>query len=554
LRSSFIHRIESLPHRDLYFFALYRVLVAMLVVALVFSPFEESVLGANWLPGLAKPIAVTYLVTAMALLWVSKCSARWLHVITSWSTLADILAAMLLIRAMPDVSAAIASILIFSIAQAAVLLPLERSFGVAIAAGAALLAEYLGNDPSLDDGARRLSERILFVASYLAVAWICCRFAKYVREQHTLAQQRHAEVINLFEINELIIRRMRTGVLVVDGQERIVIANEAATTLLGQTDSLKMSDHIDLSQRAPELALRLQRWREQGHNEESNPLQLAPGQAEVQPRFARLLVNNELTLVFLDDTSVVSQRAEALTLSTMNRFSASMAHEIRNPLAAISHAAQLLQESEHLDTSDQRLLEIILQQCRRTNNIIENVLGLARRQPARPESLDLGAFVQRFVAEYQPMLMGSHDQLHAIVPYTHTGLPTTVLALIDPCHLHQVLTALVQNALTYGRSADQTAQVHIRVASSGRQAMIEVIDHGPGVSQTALTGLFRPFHTTSEHGTGLGLYIARELCRANQAQLDSIARPQGACFRISLADQSGHLQQLTQAAAGGIVF
>jgi len=543
LRSSFIHRIESLPRRDLYFFALYRVLVAMLVVTLVF--IDVTVLGINWLAELAQPVAVSYFVAALLLLWVSKCGARWLHIITSWSTLADILAAMLLIRAMPDVSAAIASILIFSIAQAAVLLPLKRALGVAIAAGIALLVEHFTNPSPFDDDVRRLGERTLFVVSYVVVAWICCRFASYVRQQQELVQQRHAEVINLFEINELIIRRMRTGVLVVDGQERIVIANEAATTLLGQSDSLKMSDHIDLSQRAPELALRLQRWREQGHNEESNPLQLAFGQAEVQPRFARLLVNKELTLVFLDDTSVVSQRAEALTLSTMNRFSASMAHEIRNPLAAISHAAQLLQESEHLDESDQQLLAIILQQCRRTNNIIENVLGLARRQPARPESLDLSAFVQRFVTEYQPMLMGSNDQLHAVVP----SAPNSVLALIDPCHLHQVLTALVHNALTYGRSTDQIAYIHIRVASSGRQAVIEVIDQGQGINPSAATGLFKPFHTTSEHGTGLGLYIARELCRANQAQLDSIPRSQGACFRISLADQSGHLRQLTQAAS-----
>jgi len=526
----------------------------MLVVALVFSPLDGSLLGEHWLPLLAKPVAATYLIIALILLWISKCSTRWLHIITSWSTLADILAAMLLIRAIPEASAGIAAVLIFSIAQASVLLSLERSLGVAIAAGAGLIAEYLSNNlPLNDEGIPRLSERILFVVSYVAVAWLCCRFAKYVRQQQILMRQRQAEVTNLFEINELIIRRMRTGVLVVDEKNHIVIVNEAAATLLGQTDSLKMKDHIDLNQRSPALTRRLQRWREHADHEVARPLQLAPGQAEVQPRFARLRVNNELTLIFLDDTSIVSQRAEALTLSTMNRFSASMAHEIRNPLSAISHAAQLLQESTHLDETDQHLLDIILQQCRRTNNIIENVLGLARRQPARPESLDLGAFVQRFVAEYQPMLIGSHDQLHAVVPTASTNLPNTVLALIDSCHLHQVLSALVQNALVYGRGAHQSAQIHIRVASTGQQALIEVIDQGPGVKPEAVKHLFRPFHTTSEHGTGLGLYIARELCRANQAQLDSIPRPQGACFRISLADQSGHLRELTQAASGSLL-
>jgi len=545
---SFIQRIESLPRRDLFFFAVYRVLVAMLVVVLLFSPLDIYLLNSSDLAmlWLAKPVAIIYLFVAVALLWVSRCAMRWRHIITSWSTLADILAAMLLIRALPEASAGIATVLIFSLAQAAVLLPMERGLGVALAAGIALLAEYFSNELLEEENIHRLSERILFAVSYLAVAWFCCRFAQYVRHQQKLAQQRQAEVVNLFEINEMIIRRMRTGVVVVDAKDRILIANEAATTLLGESGNLVLNQRLSLAKVTPLLAQRLQRWRQHGQHKEGKPIQLAVGQPEVQPRFARLLASNDLTLIFLDDTSVVSQRAEALTLSTMNRFSASMAHEIRNPLAAISHAAQLLEESEYLDAADQRLLQIILQQCRRTNNIIENVLGLARRQHARPESLDLGAFVQRFVSEYQAaMLTQGENQLHAQIPENDAA----ILALIDPYHLHQVISALVHNAMTYGHQPGQAAEVTISVASSGQRAMIEVRDCGPGLNDNAAAHLFRPFHTTSEHGTGLGLYIARELCRANQAQLESIRQTKGACFRITLADQSQHLRQLTEAAA-----
>ena len=110
------------------------------------------------------------------------------------------------------------------------------------------------------------------------------------------------------------------------------------------------------------------------------------------------------------------------------------------------------------------------------------------------------------------------------------------MAMMDPRHLHQVLTALVHNALKYGRVADEPARIRIRVASAERNAVIDVMDRGPGIPDAIATQLFRPFYTTSEHGTGLGLYIARELCRANQAQLDYVSIPAGgACFRLTLS-------------------
>jgi len=282
-----------------------------------------------------------------------------------------------------------------------------------------------------------------------------------------------------------------------------------------------------------ELARRLLRWRN-GSTGEEQPLQLAGGQAEVQPRFARLLADSDQTLLFLDDTSVVSRRAESLTLSTLGRFSASLAHEIRNPLAAINYATQLLEESSDLGEADRRLLQIIHQQCQRTNGIVESVLALARRERASPENLDLASFVRRFVLEYRQTLSTETDNVESIIR------ESSVPALMDPRHLHQILTALVHNALKYGRAGDEPAQVRIRVASAGRHAVIDVIDRGPGIPEAVAAQLFRPFYTTSEHGTGLGLYIAQELCRASQARLEYIPVPtRGACFRIVMPAPHG---------------
>ena len=318
---------------------------------------------------------------------------------------------------------------------------------------------------------------------------------------------------------------MRTGVLVVDADNKVTLANEAASLLLGDGNEALA---VELNRSVPELGRRLQRWRN-GWQVDDAPLQLFPDQPEVQPRFARLLADGDLTVVFLDDTTVVSRRAESLTLAALGRFSASLAHEIRNPLAAINYAVQLLEESRNIDEADRRLLQIIHQQCLRTNGIVESVLGLARRERANPENIDLSSFVRRFVDDYRQTLSIETDSLEAVVP----GQP--IPAMVDPRHLQQVLTALVHNALKYGRLMDEPARVRLRVFQDGRNAYVDVLDRGPGIPEGVAAQLFRPFFTTSEHGTGLGLYIARELCRANQANLEYVPVPGGgACFRVAM--------------------
>ncbi len=525
--TSLLDRIESIPRRELYFFALYRVLIATLLAALVFSPLTPFA-GEAHRPLLAKAVAVGYLLVSLALLLWGR-NERWLQSIVFGSVLIDIVAATLLSHALPGASAGISMSLLFNIAAAALLLPLARAMMLALLASIASVAEYIWQAFEGSDNLRTLAELAMFVTSYLALAFISYQIGSRTRRTQQLADRRSAEVANLFEVNELIIRRMRTGVLVVDAAGQITLVNEAASALLGDSEDDTGAEPQSLANASPELSRRLQRWRS-GWQEEEQPLQLIPDQPEVLPRFARLLADSDLTLVFLDDTSVVSKRAESLTLSTLGRFSASLAHEIRNPLAAINYATQLLEESDHIGDADRRLLQIIHQQCQRTNGIVESVLAMARRERANPENLDLAAFVRRFVLEYKQTLSQDTDSLEVIIR------EPSVPALMDSRHLHQVLTALVHNALKYGRVAEEPARVRIRVASGERNAVIDVMDRGPGIPDAIAAQLFRPFYTTSEHGTGLGLYIARELCRANQAQLDYVSVPGGgACFRLTLS-------------------
>ena len=330
----------------------------------------------------------------------------------------------------------------------------------------------------------------------------------------------------LAEVSELIIRRMRTGVVLVGSEGDIRLANEAAMLHLGEAGD----GHRSLATTAPALARRLQAWQASGHVDPT-PLTLQPDLPEVLPRFTRLLGDGDQVLVFLDDAELASRRAETLTLATLGRFSASLAHEIRNPLAAISYATQLLEESHDIVEGDRRLLEIIHQQTLRMNGIIENVLGLARRERAQPQHVELGAFAREFVDDWQRSQPLEQATLEARAP------SSAVMAMVDRKQLQQVVTVLVHNALVYGRLPGQTARIALHVHLDDRGApLLDVTDRGPGIPDQVAPRLFSPFHTTSEHGTGLGLYIARELCLANQAHLAYVPVPAGgACFRIRLA-------------------
>ncbi|WP_231118255.1 sensor histidine kinase [Lysobacter silvisoli] len=519
--------------RELYFFTLYRLLEAALLALLVFGP-AQVLISAPTLPLLARGVVLGYMLAAM-LLFVSGRRGE-LHTQALIGIVVDLAAGILALHALPAAGTGIALMLVFNVGAAALLLRMRYGLGMAGVAVALILGEYVYSEFFAGGSNRVLGEPAMFALGFMAIATLTSLLGREMRASAALAERRGAEAANYAEINELIIRRMRTGVLLVDGEGRLRLANEAAMLLLGEAGEHSDQAHRNLSIAAPELARRLGRWRADGVPDES-PLQMAGDQPEVVPRFTRLLAGSDQTLIFLDDTSLVSRRAESITLAALGRFSASLAHEIRNPLAAISYAVQLLEESRDIAVADRRLLEIVRQQGTRMNGIVENVLGMARREPAKPEHVDLVGFTRQFVDEYNTSHPIEQDSLRA------TGTQPRLAALVDPRQLHQALTVLVHNALTYGRMPGLPARVTVHVYPDANAVpVIDVLDRGPGIPEAVAARLFRPFFTTSSHGTGLGLYIARELCRANQASLDYVPMPGGGgCFRIQLAGANAML-------------
>ena len=528
------HHVQAAPseisRRELYFFNLFRLFQAALIAGLIFSP-----LALNWITlthaTLAQTVAAGYLLFAGVNLFIGARSPTDLRVNVSIALVADIAATTVVLYAIKNPPTGIAMLLMVNVGAGALLLPPRlAAFFAALATLGVIGQSFVGRLIESED--RDLIEYGLYGFGYFATAALCFALGKQLRETEALAERRGIDLANLAQINELIIRRMNTGVLVVDDANRVHLWNESAWALLGNPKSA----HSDLGAVAPELSRRLYHWRTT-RKLDNTSVALADDVPEVIPRFTQLASHDDSNvLIFLDDTSLLSRRAEQLTLTSLGRLSASIAHEIRNPLAAISYSAQLLAESDALPDEDRRMVEIINNHCSRVNEIVENILQLSRRERSRPESIDLSRWVMHFVDDFKAGNDIGKDQLRAIFQ------PQQVEALADPQQLQQVVWNLVQNALRYGRLPDEPARVAVVARMGGEKGppLIEVMDRGPGIPPKVAAQIFEPFFTTHEFGTGLGLYLARQMCEANQATLEYVpVAGGGSCFRITLPAPPG---------------
>jgi len=228
-------------------------------------------------------------------------------------------------------------------------------------------------------------------------------------------------------------------------------------------------------------------------------------------------------------------------LASLGRLTASIAHEVRNPIAAISHAAQLLQESASLSTGDRRLTDIVVKQSQRVSDIIQDILDLSRAEARAQETFVLQDWLQNFSSKY------TASQAPAAT-ISIDVLPADLRVRFVPGHLDQVLGNLLDNALRHSErhSGLATAQLVARPlrGQHDSSASLRIMDQGAGVPASELDALFEPFHTTEENGVGLGLYLSRQLCEANDARLtyDSIPGTDG-CFVLyfgQLEQDSNH--------------
>lgn len=362
-------------------------------------------------------------------------------------------------------------------------------------------------------------------------------------EVEAIAQAEH--IAHLQRLAQLILERMRTGIMVLNKNQEIALYNKAAMRLLDLPADKQDIRHLS---QLPELFDKWNSWKE-GHPDHS-PLLSLPKQvtSEIKVNFAELEPGNESEdyLVFLEDVRSLHQQAQHLKLASLGRLTASIAHEIRNPLGAISHASQLLSESQ-LNETDHRLLEMIQNHSKRVNSIIENILQLSRRRASQPEKVDLRKWLPHFINEYKYSIQDKadvtidfiekniDDKLH---PEPDDAGRNKLEAKFDTGQLQQVLTNLCDNGLRYTQIRDGKATLRIETGTDKlqQQPYIRVIDYGKGIAADIVEHLFEPFFTTENTGSGLGLYICKELCEANQAFINYQFTPEGeSCFHIQLS-------------------
>ncbi|MCK9563200.1 MAG: ATP-binding protein, partial [Bacteroidales bacterium] len=412
---------------------------------------------------------------------------------------------------------------IFFTGQLAVLVAAIASIGIIIESASQLFLGT-GRDSLFPAG---LLGILLFITALLFQG-----LNRALRRAEKAANQEAEQAAQLQELNERIISRMLTGVVVVDGSGTIELINQAAAQLLGGNSDTPAFRQRDKLAREHTLNSQLKLWRDTPWRR-LPPFTPRLGNTEVQASFKPLdQAGSGRTLIFLEDFRAAAQQAQQLKLAALGRLAGSIAHEIRNPLGAISHASQLLEERFQDDEATARLTGIIGKQVRRMNQIIENVLELSRPHPHDFTRIELGSWLRHYVREYQETI----------------GQPVTIeleiecddiIVSFDNSHLQQVLGNLLDNAVRHSRehSGEPWAKLHAFRSGIDTLPLLDILDKGPGVAEEDREKLFEPFYTTSSEGSGLGLYIAGQLCAINYATLKYQAREhsQAGCFRISFA-------------------
>jgi two-component system sensor histidine kinase PilS (NtrC family) len=358
-----------------------------------------------------------------------------------------------------------------------------------------------------------------FGSSYFLIALLLQRLQSRLFMTLNFAEEQSRHLAKYQQLNDLIVDRMITGVIVMNEAHEIVTSNRSARRLLG-------IEAEETWLKAPATLIEFyQQWLQQSnaiwHNrpisEKGIPLDL-----HIQPID---IEGQKETIIFVEDSAEVKERAQDLKLRSLGQLTASIAHEIRNPLGAISHAAQLFTDIEERSEEDEKLIRIINTNTTRINELIESVLTLARRKKTQAKAFELTDWLHTYVDQKREL-----DHIVALKLPAQNGLNIA----FDKIHLTQILDNLLDNAKQNAREGAPRLCIELHEDRAYQRYVLSVSDDGVGIDENIVDHLFEPFFTTRPSGVGLGLYLCRELCEANQAHIRYAPRPRGACFQIVL--------------------
>lgn len=505
--------------RSLYYFTLYR-LIAGGILLLTYIFLGTRVSFGQMVPHLFVLANVGYLLVAGAAL--VAVHTRWprYELQLTGQVISDIFFITLLMFASGGASSGLGLLLLISLAASSLTARGRLSmFHAAVATIAILLQQiYVG---LTEDRGTEYTQAALLSIAYFAIAALAYTLGKRLTASEEVAKQQSADLANLDEINRLVIKDMQDGVLVIDADGQIRQCNGQAERLL----SIHQNPALSLAEHSPELAQRVAEWRENG-DISVLPLRARDGNRTYRVRFIPIGEGAQSgAVIFLEDLSRLQAQAQQIKLAALGRLTANIAHEIRNPLSSIGHATQLLQEDEQLDATQKRLLEIIRDNTFRLDRMVQDILQLNRKDRGQSEPIQLTDFLQKFQDEF---CRSENIALESL----RIDAPEKLRITFDRYHLHQVVWNLCRNAWRHSKQQAGSVRLVASRAHAENVVQLDVIDDGPGVAHDMQAQLFEPFFTTESTGTGLGLYIARQLAEANGATLDLIEVAPGGQFRI----------------------
>jgi len=506
--------------RELTIFSAYRMFLAAALFTVFYLKLPPSFIGeAN--PAFYLTISQLYLIIALA--WLVLNFSKWGSFAsqTQIQLISDIVFITLLVHTSGGLATGLGTLLVVVVVAGGALIPGRKSVFIAAMATLSVLLE-VSYAQITGDGVTKYSQAGLLGATFFVTALLAQILSQKMKLSQVLIEQHEQNEAKSAALNEHIISSMQTGVLVVDEYDVVRLINQSARLLLGLNHQ---STGMPLADTVPILSRQLTLWR--NHNEAGfESVQIRADLPEIHARAT--VLNNSETLIYLDNTSALAQQAQQLKLASLGRLTASIAHEIRNPLGAISHASELLAEVHSNNEITTKLTDIIQRHSARVNGIIETILEMSSPKTVMPTCVALAPWLVKFITEFCEI---KHIEQHEIKLVISSSLTRVNM---DAEQLHQVMWNLVENAWHYSDPTSLTEpRVQINLSNQFNEVMLEVRDNGKGVSEKMQQHLFEPFHSDRIGGTGLGLYLARELCQANGARLNYLSDHPERCFRIS---------------------
>ncbi len=502
---------------SLHYFNIYRLIVASLfLLAVAFYP-RTSGLGSQNLALFVWTNLAYWLLAVFFYAALKRLRGRFDRLL-GLEMAVDILAITLMMYASGGSKSGLAIMLLVSLAGAGLVGQGRLALFYAAMATLAVLLEQAWRVLETGADLADFVQTGILCMGFFATAITARLLARRIIANEDLARQRGIDLANQLSVSERVIRDMQDGVMVVDARERVRQWNPQAEALFG----MRAPEHADLASFSQALAEKYRAFRD-GRKEEGGILRL-PGGGLLRLRFVHAGESGDI-LIYIEDAGRIRQQAQQMKLAALGRLTASIAHEIRNPLSAISHAAELLREEKRSD-GQARLSRIINDNAQRLERLVRNVLELGRRDQVATETIPLRGFLENFLDE-----LALHEEYDRSI--FSLAADAQAQLLFDRGHLNQVLWNLLTNARRYCSGQPGSVRIEVRERPATRQVELNVSDDGAGIEEEESAKIFEPFFTRHSKGTGLGLYIARELCEANDAFLEWAGNAPGAHFRIT---------------------